>query len=364
MRRTPKRCQRSHIVTSLLLVGLCVSMAGCIPTVSSRTKAGTPTPTKTALLTPVPKKTAPAPIDEYGPAGRRGWFLWERANYRKGTENYWAQKNGGPWIRINPKGTFGRAGDVARGRVVYAQERIHRYRSTQTDIWQYNLRTGHRSRLPRPVNTWASEKAPSLSGHHILFQRQFRPDPYATATDKVMLFDRNRHVMKTLAVVHQKPRDDYAPTVGAGQLNGSYATWSRLVWTEEKLAGGGYYDAPQSLVALYNVKTGTTTKYRLQPSTLVSTAAVSSSGTLYYVRYAVTASTDETSTQAYFMRLPLGGTPEVIAKMPRRLDVGQLYVDDQPNGSHLLYFTVADSDGMLGESDIYKINDPPPPPSN
>jgi hypothetical protein len=358
----PEWTQRSITATSLLVVCLCLGMAACTSPAGTHSDARARVPSTTSP-TPVREKTAPSPISESGPAGKSGWFLWERANFRKGTQDYLAQNNGGPWIRINAPATFGRQGDVGRGRVVYSQERIHRYQSTQTDIWQYDLRTGHRSRLPRPINTRADEGQPSVSGQYLLFQRLIRPGLYAVDTEKVMLFDRRRQVMKTLAVARRPPRDDFAPSVATGQLNGRYASWLRVVWTEKSLGGGSYYDAPHSLVGLYDVETGNLVTHRLPPSSFVSTSAVSSNGSLYYVQYAVTASADESVTPGCLMKQALGGAPELIAKMPSRHLVSDLYVDDRSDGSHLVYFTVADSEGTAGGNQIFSITDPSPPSS-
>ena len=352
----PRRSQRSNMAKVTVVICLSVSLAGCALPVSTRTKPVTSTAATPALLTPVPMKATP--IDESGPGAQGNWFVWERFNHTKGRANYWAQRNGGRWIRINAKGTLGHDGDVGPGRVLYSQARYRRYRELPTDLWQYNLSTGHRLRLPGPVNTRAYESLPSVSGRYLLFQRLVRPDPYAVAARKVMLFDRRAQVLTTLAVAHQQPRDDYAPVVEAGQLNGGYATWRRVAWTEQGVSDGSFYDAPQSEVALYDVETGTTTRYRLRPSTYLSTTAVSSGGTLYYIRYGINASRtgDETRTRNYFMKRPLGGTPEVIAKMPRCFEIRDLYVDDRSDGSHRLYFTVWTHRG----ADIYKITDPPP----
>jgi hypothetical protein len=200
-------------------------------------------------------------------------------------------------------------------------------------------------------------------GQYLLFQRLIRPGLYAVDTEKVMLFDRRRQVMKTLAVARRPPRDDFAPSVATGQLNGRYASWLRVVWTEKSLGGGSYYDAPHSLVGLYDVETGNLVTHRLPPSSFVSTSAVSSNGSLYYVQYAVTASADESVTPGCLMKQALGGAPELIAKMPSRHLVSDLYVDDRSDGSHLVYFTVADSEGTAGGNQIFSITDLSPPSS-
>ena len=201
-----------------------------------------------------------------------------------------------------------------------------------------------------------------MFGQYLLFRRLISPGLYAVETEKVMLFDRTREVMRTLAVARRAPRDDFAPTVATGQLNGRYAGWHRVVWTEQSVGGGLYYDAPHSLVVLYDVETGSLVRHRLPPDSLVGTSAVSSTGTLYYVAYAVTASADESVIAGCLMRQALGDTPEVIARMPPRHLVSDLYVDDRPDGSHHLYFTVADSEGTAG-GNIFSITDPPPPSS-
>ena len=365
---TRERTCKRHLDPRGLVTGLvmgCLLVAGCSSSTDLNgrpvTASSSSAPAPGALLTPKPVKAAAFPIEESGPAARHGWFTWERANFKKHTDNYWAQHNGGPRLRINPKGTFGRDGDISAGRVVYSRERIHPYRATQTDIWQYNLATGHQFRLTRRVNTPRGfELEPSLSGPFLLFRRELRPSLYATETDKVMLFDRARQVMKTLAVVRREARNDLAPFVDPGQVNGRYATWTRVAWFAKPLKGGAYYDAPRSRVVLYDVKSGVTTRYAVMASNYVWSSAVSSDGTLYYVRSAVTASAYESETPDYFMKRPLGGAPVVIAKLPPHVAIHQLYVEDRPDGSHRLYFTIDNGNGRAGHNDVYKITDPPP----
>jgi hypothetical protein len=297
-------------------------------------------PASSRELTPIPVKTAD-PIVEWSPAADRAWFGWTRADRPSDSGNYFVQRGTEPRFRVNPKGTSADGGGIYRRTLVYAQWGGDR----PSDLYRFDLRTGRRTALPDRVNTRrASERSPTLSGRYLLFDRLRRTGPQfdPTIINKVLLYDRTTRRLRVLARYNFFWDSSCLPYVQAQQVNGAYVVWE----------DGYNCGRPVAHVVLYNIRRDTKVQFPRPRNQSISqqSAAVSSSGTVYFVRQNISDNSQR------IVKKPLGGQPEVVYPVPSDQYVSDLYVDDRATAGHV-YFAVSD-----GDSDIYKLINPVPAP--
>ena len=151
--------------------------------------------------------------DERQPAAAPGLLAWTEAprahRLRFGA---YVRRDGGPRIRLNPRGTVGftSGGAIDGTRVVFEQRR--RFRSPG-DLKVFDLAT-RRVGDPAPgVNTPEHEKGASLSGRWLLFTR------ISNTTDEVVLLDLITGRTRRLAAAEGRASAD------SGTVAGNYAAW-------------------------------------------------------------------------------------------------------------------------------------------
>lgn len=121
-----------------------------------------------AAAAPVPVVTGPA--DAFSPAPTIGYLAWQQNSVgNPGTYNIYAEpRAGGSAWKVNAAGTqgYGPSSIWGTDAIVYQQTT----RST-SDLFQYNLATTTRKKLPAKVNTAAWEWGPAASSAYVLFNR-------------------------------------------------------------------------------------------------------------------------------------------------------------------------------------------------
>jgi hypothetical protein len=158
-----------------------------------------------------------------------------------------------------------------------------------------------------------------------------------------MLYERKTGALRVLARARVGSSEAGGRYVSAGQVNGRYAVWANVRITDH--VTGAY-------VVRLDTRRDIKKTLPMPKGTLQISPAVSSDGTVYYVRQSrQSASPDQ------LVKKPIGGPAEVLYTLPPGDDnyrnVTNLYVDDRNMANHV-YFSLYDPGG------IYKLIDSAP----
>jgi hypothetical protein len=165
-------------------------------------------------ITPIPIVSTKA--DEFEPGSDGVWLGWSM-NSTGHPRHYDAVAMKlaiGNRQRINPQGSEGRFGDVVRrtGVAVYQE-----YRGSVSNIVFYDLAARERLRAPKRVNSRDWEFDPRASSRYLLFGRDY----LGSDVEDLLLYDRDRHVLRRLARV-----DDDRTTLVPGSAGRRWVTWT------------------------------------------------------------------------------------------------------------------------------------------
>src|SRR6478735_4557838 len=172
-----------------------------------------------APVDPVPVKDDQAVIQRR-PATHGAWFGWARVSEGPPEHsNFYVQRGTEARVKVNAPKTQGLSGGIVGRSVFYVQQVGDRH----PRINRFDLRTGHRSPLPKKVNHYRDYRVSgslSVSGAWLLYngtklRGQFGY-PYAT----IVLYNRVTQRLRTLASASTDWYEAYA-----GQVNGRYATF-------------------------------------------------------------------------------------------------------------------------------------------
>ncbi|WP_243058620.1 hypothetical protein [Nocardioides sp. SR21] len=285
-----------------------------------------------APVDPVPVKDDPAVI-ERAPATNGAWFGWARVT---GSEpersNFYVQRGAGPRVKVNAPRTQGLSGGIVGRSAFYVQQ----LRDNHPRINRFDLGTGKRSALPKKVNhrlDYRVRGSLSVSGPWLLYNGTKLRGQFGYPYHTVVLYNRVTHKLRTLASASSDWYDAYA-----GQVNGRYATY---LW--EYLD-----DTGTTSLNLYDIETKQSVELYNEDGWRQWVPAVSSDGTMYYFRWQQGCPSPCTRE---LVRLPIGGTPEVVATLTTGGSPLVPYVEDRPDGNKVVYFTWND--------DLYQVVDEP-----
>jgi hypothetical protein len=274
--------------------------------------------------------------------GNQRVLSWARS--RPGYPNRydaWVKVGANARIKLNRRG-FGFAGGIDSSMVAYQQ-----VVNGRSNIRLYNLSNGIRRGPPLGVNTRKWEYRPAISGNWLLFGRDdnrgARP-----RIQRIILHNSMTGGERLLASIRQD-RYQLLP----GQVNGSdpfgfLATYTRCLGTCD--------------VILYNVSTRSKTTLN-KPDTGNDIhqyyPALTPSGTIYVAR-----SGDACGRNVRIVRYrwngPVGGIGTVVARLPRRRDIGWTSARESANGTVEVFYERVNC--ITGRYDVFKITDPPGPP--
>ena len=152
-------------------------------------------------------------LDERTPVAGSGYLAYaENSAETPRVYGLFVKRFDGSRHRVNPAGTSAFAGGIDGSTLVYQQASGGR-----SGIRFYDLITGTNHPAPRAVNSAARQSGPSLSGHFLLFTRQFS-EPTVW---KILLYDMSTGRMRTL----DRVSGPYARFAQSGQVAGDWATW-------------------------------------------------------------------------------------------------------------------------------------------
>lgn len=274
--------------------------------------------------------------------GNQRVLSWARS--RPGHPNRydaWVKVGSNARIKLNRRG-FGFAGGVDPPTVAYQQ-----VLNGRSNIFLYNLSNGIRRRPPSGVNTRKWEYRPTISDNWLLFGRDdnrgARP-----RIQRIILHNSMTGGERLLASV-RRARYQVLP----GQVNGSaafgfLATYTRCLGTCDAIM---YNIATTSRTTLNKPDTGNII-HQYSP-------ALTPSGTIYVGR-----SGNGCGRNARIVRYrwngPVGGTGTVVARLPRRRDIGWTSARESANGTVEVFYERVNC--TTGRYDVFKITDPPGPP--
>lgn len=271
----------------------------------------------TATITPVVKTRA----DEWGPAAGSGGITWNR--YTK-TDSWVNADTGAGAFRVNPNSTWAWNGSIEGDVLTYQQtDRRHWY----SDIFRYDIVAKNKEAAPSFVNTKWWEYEPTQSGPWILFGRTNAGYGLKKEWRRLLLVNTDTSDKRVLA------KGSRGATFWPSQVSGLWVVWD---------------DCPNDVcvVYLYDIAGGVKTKIP-QGGFHQATPAVSSDGTMYYVR-----SGNSCGRHVSIIRRAPDGTESTLYSFPDGIHAGDLYVDD--DATQDLYFEDIDCANNW-TSDIYKI---------
>jgi hypothetical protein len=168
-------------------------------------------PSSAANPTTTPVRTAPDIVELY-PAAVAGYVAWEQNSVRSPNHfDVFAQpRSGGLRWKVNAPRTFGFGSSPVSGTqaIIYQQAA-----GSASDLYQYNLSSKRRVKLPAKVNTAAWEYSGTASSSNIAFMR-------LTPTARVLwLYNRSTRRTTQIASIKPKCGSCLRPTwVGASHL--------------------------------------------------------------------------------------------------------------------------------------------------
>ncbi|HYJ60412.1 MAG TPA: hypothetical protein VE032_02980 [Actinomycetota bacterium] len=278
--------------------------------------------------TPVVVRNRPG-VAEQGPAASGGAFAWVDFTLDSGWDAF-VKPAGEPRIHLNGAGESLGVG-IDGSDVVY-----DRFRRHGADLRFFDLGTRERSAPPDGVNTAADESQPALSGDWLFFMRTGRGGENRT---RVVLFNLDTSEQRVLS--SRRSRTNYVVT---NQVSGDWATWERCRYVE------GVFTHCE--VFVYRISTDATTTIP-NPGGQQYSSSVTSDGTVYFARGG---EADEwvCGTDVSMVRLPLGGSEQVIATIADGRDVFSSFGAEELDDSTTLLFERSRCDGTFSTG-IYGI---------
>jgi hypothetical protein len=296
-----------------------------------------------------PGATAPVRVkgtarNEVGPAASSDWFVWSKSRERRASPfDLFAQHLTDPAFKVNPKGTQAYAGGIDGTKLVY--QLLRGRIAIRSDLRLFDLATRKKLTLPGGINTKGWECCATISGNWLLFTRG-----HSFSRDRQLLLLRN------LVTGEQRVLDQLRNkngVIAAGQLNGSFAVWSRC------------NPYPRCQVFRYDLGSATTTGFPVPTGKVPYSASVNQYGTTYYFQ-----SNKGCGKSPQMLKQPLDGPPQVIATIPEGRDSDVSYAfSPTPHpplrtiATHIYYdLTVCRTHVW----DIYRVDDTDslPPPSS
>jgi hypothetical protein len=237
----------------------------------------------------------------------------------------YVKPSGGPREKVNTSG-IAFAGGFDGDTFIY-----QRVVNGQSDIGLYDVMTTIHS-LPTGVNTTAWEWSPTISGDWILFGRQ-NPNS-SPISDHIVLH--NELTAETRMLDQQVGAPDKLLT--AGQVNGDYVSWDRLVFSTHT-----------GTVVRYQISTESRFTVPRPTGKVQYASSVDPAGDLFYVRSGLSCG------KQVVIREAVPGVSDVaLATVPAGYDVVKTYAVDEGGGVISLYFDRLNcSTGQGG--DIYKL---------
>ena len=295
--------------------------------------------TASAATAPVPVKASTR--NEITPAAGGEYIAWAKS--RRGHPrlyDVWAQRGTGAAIRVNARGTTGWLGGIDGSRLVYQQVRG----GWQADIRIFDLETRRRSQ-PAYVNTSRWEWGPTISGDWLLFARGV---VYSSSRQEIVLRNLATGEVRVLDAVRNK-----RAALEPGQVNGTYAVWTRC------------RSVPHFDCDVFRYDIAAQTKTQMPPTGQVLYGpSVTPSGTTYYSR-----GNRGCGAGSELAKTTLDGATEVLHLFPGAQDIGVTYavlIPVRPPGELVttrIYFERVTCSGARW--DIYSIDDtvrvPPTP---
>jgi hypothetical protein len=254
--------------------------------------------------------------EERAPAASTTFLAWQVLSPRFNS-NVRAQAIGDDTsFRVNPKGTQAFTGGIDGSMLLYGQA----VPGEDSDLVLVDLATQTELELPDGVNSNAEEFSPSISGSHLLFGR------FGRLGEKVMLFDTMTLVSEVVYTKQDTDRRDF--TIIPTQVNGNYAVWQQLVFSNRT-------GAVSADVFLYDIPAATTTKISSPDADRPSLygPAVDVAGTVYFGR-----SNFACGENAQLIGRDLDGTETVLYEFPANRDFFYANAVSNPDDTTDVYF--------------------------
>lgn len=302
----PRRFPRSAAFALALVIGFVVPLVVEMP----EARAVTPT----IIL-------GRSQVGEFQGVVGDGFIAWQQ-NSREHPNHYDVfarSQDGGRAFKVNADGTNGAIGGIDNGILLYQQ-----FRGGDSDLKLYDLNDRVRSSPPRGVNSAQWEYWPSISGSRLLFGRLSGND-----LRRVILFDVTTGDATVLAKI-KRGNGFLQP----GQVNGDYAVWSRCVSSSE------------CSVVEYRISDGSETMVP-NHGRRDHAPSVTPDGIVYFAR-----SGGNCGNGTRISRFVPGGDVTSLWRLPNGDDVGTTRVDDEPEGTTVLYDHFAC--GSAVESDVWQ----------
>lgn len=260
------------------------------------------------------------PADEWGPAAGSGGIAWNR--YTKSSAWVLADTGGVPF-RVNPSNTWAWTGSIEGDILTY--QRANRRGS---DILAFDIATVTSVASPAHVNSKWWEYYPSASGQWVLFART--NVGYGRKHEWRRLILANKVTGETRVLANGGRGASFLP----GQVSGDWVVW---------------HNCPKYVcdVYRYQISSATTLKIpKVGPDQ--HSPAISSDGTMYYVRQG-----NACGSNATIIRRAPDNSEVVLYSFPDGVEAAELYVYDGPQQD--LYLQDVDC-GNRYKSDIYKVS--------
>jgi hypothetical protein len=275
---------------------------------------------------------------EVSPAAGGDWFAWARAQERAPSPyDVWAQRAGQRPFRVNPFDTQAYTGGIDGDRLLYQLIPV----LDRSDLRLYDLARRRHVPLPRGVNSRRWECCGTLSGEWLLFGR-----------GKIQTRGRQLVLLHNVVTGRKRVLDSLRnrrSSLGAGQVNGNYAVWTRC------------HPEPRCVVKRHDIAGRTTTTLIVPAGKAAYSASVSSDGTTYYAR-----SGPRCGQGVELVREPLIGPAQVLTVLPARHDIDVTYTVLRPARGPVAqpYNEVFYDRVRCGtdRADIFRVGDPMPPP--
>ncbi|HXV33617.1 MAG TPA: hypothetical protein VD769_06375 [Gaiellaceae bacterium] len=261
---------------------------------------------------------------EATPSAAAGTVAWSQATRRSPRWTLYVQRAGEQRVRVNRARTHGFSGGFEGETFVYQE-----VRGSRSELVLYDLSGGGRSAPPAGVNTRQWEWHPTISGDWLLFGRQSS----ATRADLVLLRNLVTGQTRRLGRLAWGRRTLAEP----GQVAGNYAVWFRCT--------------PLCDVFLHDIAAGTTTRIPNPNRRQQYDPAVTSDGTVYFMR-----SGRGCGTSVRLVRHPLGGTSRVLASLGAGRDSSHTYALENDDGTTTVLFDRVRC--TTRARDIFKVVDP------
>jgi hypothetical protein len=247
--------------------------------------------------TPTPVKTTAK--NEVGPAAGDDWFVWSRSRERQPSPfDLFAQRTGNRAFRVNKKGTQAYAGGIDGTTLVY--QVIRGQLATGSDLRLFDLATRRHKPLPRGIDTNNWECCGTISGDWLLFGRG---RAYGSGTQLVLLRNLVTGEQRVLDTLRNRKG-----LLGAGQLNGTFAVWTRC------------NPYPFCQIFRYDLATASATALPVATGKIPYAPAVNESGTAYYMQ-----SNRGCGKSVELIKKRVTGGPELLASLPQGRDVDVAY---------------------------------------